>query len=84
MVCYVKPHLYTQLHPDLNTTPNNCFRENLFGSVVLVFAFRPGVPGSNPAQTLYFCHACVHLFLYYGLCSYEHAFEAPLVRNRIN
>ena len=28
----------------------------LFSSVVMVFAFRPGIPGSNSARTLYFCH----------------------------
>ena len=34
----------------------------LFSSVVMVMAFRPGVPGSKPAQILYFCHACIRLF----------------------
>ena len=29
------------------------------------------VTGSNPAWTLYFCHAFIHLFLYCGLCSKE-------------
>ena len=41
----------------------------LFSSVVLVLAFRPGVPGSNPVQILYFCHAFIHLFLCYGFCA---------------
>ena len=26
-------------------------------------------PGSNPVQILFFCHAFIHLFLSYGLCS---------------
>ena len=39
----------------------------LFSSVVMVSAFSPGVIGSNPARTLYFCHAFVHLFLCHGL-----------------
>ena len=29
----------------------------LFSSVVMVLAFHPGVPGSNPVQILNFCHA---------------------------
>ena len=41
----------------------------LFSSVVMVLAFRPGVPGSNPVQNLYFCNAFIHLFLCYGLCA---------------
>ena len=28
----------------------------------MVLAFRPGVRGSNPAPTSYFCHAFVHFF----------------------
>ena len=43
-----------------------------FSSVVMVLAFRPGVPGSNRVQTLYFCHAFIHLFLCYGLCSLKY------------
>ena len=39
-----------------------------FSSVVMVLGFRPGVPGSNPVQILYFCHAFIHYFLCYGLC----------------
>ena len=34
----------------------------LFSSVVIVFAFHPGIPGSNPVQILYFCHAFIHSF----------------------
>ena len=34
----------------------------LFSPVVMVLAFRPGIPGSNSVQTLYFCHAFIHLF----------------------
>ena len=45
------------------------FGRILFSSVVMVLALRPGVPGSNPVRTLYFCHAFIHLFLYYGICS---------------
>ena len=41
----------------------------LFSSVVMVLAFRPGVPGSNPVRILYFCPAFIHLFLCYGLSS---------------
>ena len=29
----------------------------LFSSVVMVLAYQPGGPGSNPARILYFCHA---------------------------
>ena len=32
----------------------------LFSLAVMVLAFRPGVPGSNPVQILYFCHAFIH------------------------
>ena len=41
----------------------------LFSSVVMVLAYQPGGPGSNPARILYFCHAFIHFFLCYGLCS---------------
>ena len=34
----------------------------LFSSVLMVLAFQPGGPGSNPVQTVYFCHAFVHFF----------------------
>ena len=40
-----------------------------FSSVVMVLAFPPGIPGSNPVQILYFCPAFIHLFLCYPLCS---------------
>ena len=32
----------------------------LFSSVVMVLAFQPGGPGSNPVRTLYFCHAFIY------------------------
>ena len=32
-------------------------------SVVIVLAFPPGILGSNPARTLFFCHAFVRLCL---------------------
>ena len=35
--------------------------------------FRPGVPGSNLVKTLYLYYAFIHLFPFYGLCSYESA-----------
>ena len=35
----------------------------LFSSVVMVLAFLPGGPGSNPVPTLYFCYSFIHLFL---------------------
>ena len=38
---------------------------------MMVLAFWPGVPGSNPVQILYFFHAFIHLFLCYGLCWYD-------------
>ena len=37
--------------------------------MVMVFAFRPGVAGSNYVRSLYFCYASVYLFLCYGLFS---------------
>ena len=40
----------------------------LFCSMVMVLAFCPGIPSSNPVQTLYFCHAFIHLFVGYRLC----------------
>ena len=41
----------------------------LCSSVVMVLAFRPGGPGSNPVDILYFCHAFINFFLCYGLSS---------------
>ena len=41
----------------------------LFSSVVMVLAYQPGGPGSNSARIIYFCHAFIHFFLCYGLCS---------------
>ena len=41
----------------------------LFSSVVIVLAFQPGGPRSNPVRTLYFCHAFINFFLRYKLCS---------------
>ena len=41
----------------------------LFSSVVMVLAYQSGGPGSNPARIIYFCHAFIHFFLCYGLCS---------------
>ena len=40
-----------------------------FSSVVMVLAYKPGGPGSNPARIIYFCHAFINFFLCYGLCS---------------
>ena len=34
-----------------------------FSSVVMVLAFQPRSPGSNPVRTLYLCHAFIHFFL---------------------
>ena len=69
VICYGRPLLQAWLLPDLNTISNYCVRESSLSSVVMVLAFRPGVPSSNPVQILYFCHAFIHLFLCYGLCS---------------
>ena len=65
---YGRPHLQAWMLPDLNTIPNNCVGEN---SMVMVLFFCPGVPGSNPARTLYFWHAFIHLFLCNRLCSQD-------------
>ena len=44
--------------------------ERIFcNSVVMVMAFRPGVLGSNPVRSLYFCYTFVHSCLCCGLCS---------------
>ena len=40
-----------------------------FSSVVMVLAYQPGGPGSNPARIIYFCHAFIHFFLCCELCS---------------
>ena len=37
----------------------------------MVLAYQPGGPGSNPARIIYFCHAFIHFFLCYELCSSE-------------
>ena len=37
----------------------------------MVLAYQPSGPGSNPARIIYFCHAFIHFFLRYGLCSKE-------------
>ena len=37
----------------------------------MVLAFRTGIPGSNPIQILYFCHAFIYFFLCYRLCSQD-------------
>ena len=55
--------------PELNTIPDNCVGENSLNSMGMVLAFQPGGPGSNPVRTLYFCHAFIHFFLCYELCS---------------
>ena len=58
-----------------NTVPNNCVRENsrfgkiLLCSVVKVSAFCAQVLGSNPALSLHFSCAFIHLFLCHGLCT---------------
>ena len=49
----------------LTTTLGRIF----FSSVVMVLAYQPGGPGSNPARIIYFCHTFIHFFLCYGLCS---------------
>ena len=41
----------------------------VFNSMVMVLAFCPGVPCSNPVQISYFCHTFIQLFPCYGLCS---------------
>ena len=41
----------------------------LFSSVVMILAYQPGGPGSSPARIIYFCHAFIHFFLRYELCS---------------
>ena len=56
------------VHQKANTIPTE-LKRILFSSVVIVLAFRPGVPGSIPVQILYFRHAFIHLFLCFGLCS---------------
>ena len=53
----------------LDTISNKCDRENSLYSLAMLYAFPRGVLGSNPTRSLYFCHAFVHLFLCYGLCS---------------
>ena len=40
----------------------------LFSSVVMVMAFQPVGPDSNPIRTLYFCHAFINFFFRYELC----------------
>ena len=67
--CYGRPLLQAWLLPDLNMIPNNCVGRIPFSSVVMVLAFQPGSPGSNPVRTLYFCHAFIHFFFRYKLCS---------------
>ena len=63
-----EPLLHAWFHPDLNTLPNNFGRENLFSTLVMILGFLLGVQGLNPAWTLDFCCAFVHLFLCYRLC----------------
>ena len=41
----------------------------LFSSVVMVLAYQLGGPDSNTTRIIYFCHAFIHFFLCYGLCS---------------
>ena len=44
--------------------PTTALGRILFSSVVMVLGFRPGVPGLDPAQTLYSCHGfCSFVFL---------------------
>ena len=50
-MCFGRPLLHAWLLCDLNTIPNNCVGEDSLSSVVMVLAFRTGVPGSNSAQT---------------------------------
>ena len=61
-VCYGRPLFQAWLPPNLNNIPNICGRKNCFSSVVMVLALRAGIPGSNPVQTLYFCHAFIYFF----------------------
>ena len=58
---YGRPLFQAWLLPDLNKYLTTVLRRILFSSVVMVLAFRPGIPGSNPVQILYFCHAFVSL-----------------------
>ena len=32
--------------------------------MVMVLAYKPGGPGSNPARIICFCHACIHFFFF--------------------
>ena len=66
--CNWRPLLQAWLFPYLNTIPNNYVIERiLFSSVVMVLAYQPGGPGSNPVWTLYFCYVFIHFFLCYEL-----------------
>ena len=67
--CYGRPLLQTWPFPDLNTIPNNCVRENSLYLSGYGIDFSSRRPGSNPVRILYFCHAFIHLFLCYGICS---------------
>ena len=81
-MCHGKALLQAWLLPDLNTIPNNWLERILLSSEVMVLAFRPGVPGSNPVQALYFCHAFIHLFPRYRLCSEDMARVKGFFSNR--
>ena len=58
----------------------------------MVLAFQPGSPGSTHVQTLYFGHAFIHFFLYYGLCSEDlsanafnrESYKLPLRGNQLH
>ena len=64
--CYWRPLLQAWLLPDIQYLTTVLGRI-LFSSVVMVLAFRPGIPCSNPVHTVFFCHAFVHMFLCCGL-----------------
>ena len=65
---YGRPLLQVWLLPDLITIPNSCVRENsILAQWYWLLVCK--VSGSNPVLTFYFCHAFVHLFLCYRLCS---------------
>ena len=50
----------------------------------MILAYQPGGPGSNPARIIYFCHAFIHFFLCYGLCSYEKETKCWICKEEFN
>ena len=66
-MCYGRPLLEAWLLPDLNTIPNYCVRERELSLALWLWYWLLvlKVTSSNPARTLYICHAFIHLFLCY-------------------